>query len=415
MMRHYYIFCILFLLLWSCSNKKPLYKALKATPVLREVASHKDKYRVQIIYTKINRDENNKPTYTHYTFNVDSTLYFYPASTAKLFASVYAMQIIHKELKDSVTLMTPVKAFATGKCQTDEWNDSSSADYKASLANYIKRMLLVSDNLAYNRVFDFVGQDYFQQESRRLGFPQTAIIQRFDWRCSPEDNRFHNSFSFYRNDTSIILRSQAITTAVYINPLENITIGKGLYLNDSVIGKPKEFLYNNNIPLKYLNSLLERIMDNRDTSLKITMDDRKFLWEQLSKYPFESAYPCYDTSYYPLYKKYILYGSEKGVLPNPDLRIFNIVGQAYGFTTDAAYIVDFKNNIEFMLSATIYTNADEILNDDIYEYKTIAQPFMKALGEQLYKLELKDKRKSKQNHYPAFIYNALPYLKTSHW
>ncbi len=393
----------------------PLQKALRAKPILKEAANHKDKYRLQIIYTRIQRDKNEHPVYTHYKFNVDSTLYFYPASTAKLFASAYALQIIHKDLKDSISPATPLKAFANGHCQTDELYDSSSTDAKASISQYIKRMLLVSDNQAYNRVFDFVGQDYFQQASRKLGFRQTAIIQRFDWHCSPEDNRFHNSFSFYRKDSSLLLRTQAITTEEYINPVKDVTIGKGLYMNDSLIGKPKQFRYNNNIPLNDLNSLLEKIMDSYDTTLKITGDDRRFLWEYLSKYPFESSYPWYDTSYFPTYKKYLLYGNEKGVLPNSNIRIFNIVGQAYGFSTDAAYIVDFKNNIEFMVSATIYTNEDEILNDDIYEYKTVAMPFMKALGEQLYKQELKGHKKRRRSHYTAYLFNALPYLQTSHW
>ena len=38
---------------------------------------------------------------------------------------------------------------------------------------------------------------------------------------------------------------------------------------------------------------------------------------------------------------------------------------------------------QFFLTATIYTNADGILNDDKYEYATVALPFYTALGEAL--------------------------------
>ncbi len=58
------------------------------------------------------------------------------------------------------------------------------------------------------------------------------------------------------------------------------------------------------------------------------------------------------------------------------IRIFNKVGDAYGFLTDIAYIVDFENNIQFALSATILANADGIFNDDKYDYETIGLPFM---------------------------------------
>ena len=73
-------------------------------------------------------------------------------------------------------------------------------------------------------------------------------------------------------------------------------------------------------------------------------------------------------------------------------RIFNKEGDAYGFLTDIAYIVDFKNNVEFMLSATIYCNQDGILNDDKYDYETIGLPFMKNLGRLIYDYELKRER-----------------------
>ncbi|SFQ43870.1 hypothetical protein [Parafilimonas terrae] len=58
---------------------------LKNTDSLfQAVLSHPDEYRLQIIYTQINRDKNNKPSFTNYYFNVDSLFYFNPASTVKL-------------------------------------------------------------------------------------------------------------------------------------------------------------------------------------------------------------------------------------------------------------------------------------------------------------------------------------------
>ncbi len=40
----------------------------------------------------------------------------------------------------------------------------------------------------------------------------------------------------------------------------------------------------------------------------------------------------------------------------------------------------------FFFAATIYTNADGILNDDQYEYAKVARPFYAALGEGLAEL-----------------------------
>ena len=52
--------------------------------LFQEVIQHPDKYRLQIIYTRIDRDRQNKPTFTDFRYHVDSTCYFNPASTVKL-------------------------------------------------------------------------------------------------------------------------------------------------------------------------------------------------------------------------------------------------------------------------------------------------------------------------------------------
>ena len=86
-----------------------------------------------------------------------------------------------------------------------------------------------------------------------------------------------------------------------------------------------------------------------------------------------------------------MYGGDSKTVPS-HIRIFNKVGDAYGFLTDAAYIVDFKNKIEFLLSATIYTNENQTFNDDNYEYEEIALPFLKNLGNTIYGIELERQR-----------------------
>ena len=72
--------------------------------------------------------------------------------------------------------------------------------------------------------------------------------------------------------------------------------------------------------------------------------------------------------------------------------IYTKVGMAYGFLIDNAYIIDTDNNIEFFLTASVYSNNNETLNDDRYEYDEITLPFMAELGTQIYKYELSRKK-----------------------
>ena len=101
----------------------------------------------------------------------------------------------------------------------------------------------------------------------------------------------------------------------------------------------------------------------------------------------------------------LLFGAEKGNLPE-NIRIFNKAGDAYGQMIDVAYVVDYKNKIEFFVSAVIYCNSDGVLNDDKYDYNTVGLPFMKNLGKVLYDYEMKREYKIKPDLLPVtFTYD----------
>ncbi len=124
--------------------------------------------------------------------------------------------------------------------------------------------------------------------------------------------------------------------------------------------------------------------------------DRKFVAQYLSQWPRETKYPAYgkDKNYYDAYCKFLLYGENEKPIPST-IRIFNKVGDAYGYLEDNIYFVDFRSGVEFMLSAVINTNTDGVYNDGKYEYHTLGFPFMRNLGKTIYKYERKRKRRFK--------------------
>jgi hypothetical protein len=103
--------------------------------------------------------------------------------------------------------------------------------------------------------------------------------------------------------------------------------------------------------------------------------------------PSETTYPRYNPKeIWDSYCKFTLFGTDKSPLPK-HIRIFNKVGDAYGFLLDNAYVVDFNEGIEFMVSAVIYCNSDGIFNDDKYDYDRVGFPFFANLGKLLYDYE----------------------------
>src|SRR4051794_26372487 len=63
-----------------------------ASPLLTHILNTPDSFQYQILYTRINRDRNNKPHFKNFYFHVDSNQYFNPASTVKLPVALIALE-----------------------------------------------------------------------------------------------------------------------------------------------------------------------------------------------------------------------------------------------------------------------------------------------------------------------------------
>jgi len=174
-------------------------------------------------------------------------------------------------------------------------------------------------------------------------------------------------------------------------------MGTGFYRGGEIVNEPFDFSKKNRVSLTTLHSIVRSIMFPEGVAkkqrFKLSNDEYDFLRKYMSMIPLESKFPFYDSeNYWDTYVKFLLYGTEKNVSKN-GIRIFNKVGDAYGFLIDAAYVADFDNNVEFMLSAVIHCNSDGIFNDDKYDYDDIGYPFMKHLGQVIYDHEIKRKKK----------------------
>lgn len=355
---------------------------------------NRKEWNVQIIYTQINRDKNGNPELKNFYFNKNNARYFYPASTVKFPTALLALQRLN-ELKakgiDRNSTMITQSAYSG---QTDVYNDPNTPDGKPTITQYIKKILLVSDNDAFNRLYEFLGQEYINTELHKKGFTDVQILHRLDIFLTEDENRHTNPVSFYDSSNRLVY-SQPMQFNTQQYDKRNDAVGKGYYSKGVLQNMPMNFSKKNRLSLEDLNTVLTSVIFPQKVKasqrFNITADDRNLVLKYMSSFPGESLYPSYDSSYNDAYCKFILYGSEQGKLPK-NIRIFNKVGDAYGQMIDAAYVVDFEKKIEFMVSAAVYCNKDEILNDDKYDYNSIGYPFMKNLGKALYDFEIKRKR-----------------------
>ncbi len=363
------------------------------------ILTNTKKYEVQIIYTQINRDKNNVPSFRQYSYGLDSRKYFYPASLVKLPCSALALEKLNKLNIEELDKNTCMQTDSASVCQKKIRRDTSALNAIPSVAQYIKRMLLVSDNDAYGRIYEFLGQGYINEELKKKGYPDIRIVHRFDIGCGTAQNRCTNPISFYNSLGKCIYQQPLQTNKMELsNPLGTVKKGKGyIDKNEKLVNEPKDYTFMNYLSLQDIHDILKSIIFPEQTEKAKRFDFKKedyaFLYKYMSMYPRESDYPKYNVKdFEDGYKKYFIYGTNHKKIEEDSVRIFNIVGQSYGNLSDVAYIINYDKKIEFMLSAVIYVNEDEIINDGKYEYKTIGFPFLSTLGKAIYGYESQRKK-----------------------
>lgn len=371
------------------------------------VKNPKDK-NVQIIYTQINRGANGVANLQNHYFNVNAGNYFYPASTVKLPIVLLALQKLNELKYNGINRNTTMLTETAFSGQSAIFNDPTTIDGKPTIAHYIKKILLVSDNDAYNRLYEFLGQEYINNEMKKKGYADVQILHRLNIFLTEDENRNTNPVKFY-DDSGKVLYSLAQQKSNLKYTARKDSLGKGYYAGGKLVKSPMDFSKKNRIGLEDLHKILISLLMpdkvNAAERFNITEDDRLFVLKYMSQYPSESFYPPYaaDTvNYWPTYCKFLFYGAQK-IKPVEDIRIFNKVGDAYGHIIDVAYIADFKNKIEFFVSAIMYCNSDGILNDDKYDYESVGMPFMKNLGKVIYDYELKRNYKIRPNLSPLLF------------
>lgn len=363
------------------------------------------KLEVQILYTQINRDKNNQPHFKRFSYHLNPHDYFYPASTVKLPLTALALKKIQDYKLPNLEPGTVLQIDSAAEREIQEFQDSSSYNHEPSIAQFIRKIFLVSDNDAFNRLYEFLGPDYINKTLHNQGFSSVKIIHRLSVNDDPIHAAILNPMYFLHGFDTLLkipLRKVKIQNNPYFS---NTLKGKG-YIeyhgkDSSLISKPFDFSNKNGISLEDEQNILIAILFPSYAStpdFQLNPENRKFLLKYMSMKPKESIHPYYPVLKYPdNYGKYILYGSDSAIQIPKNIRIFNKIGQAYGYLIDNAYVVDFDKKVEFLVSAVINTNTDQIYNDDQYEYTQIGFPFFRNLGKYLYEFELERKRVFKPN------------------
>ena len=371
--------------LLSC-NSNPIELVLKSDPYLKEIIKDKEDYEIQVMLTKVNHD-NTKIDFQNYQYQHDENQYFYPASTIKLPIVVLTLKKIN-ELRSKGSDITLKSKIILNN--VDNYSNFKLQDSITSFQNLIADIFLVSDNSASNILIDFIGYNYFNDEMQNAGFDRTYLNHKFNpdpyanstWQISDLDNNIISSI----NDNQKIIKADDKT-----NGLDK---GERRYFNGEILDESLNFSEKNRFSITDMHNLIKyifypEIFDKANT-FNLNVEDYDFIRYWMSRFTYEDIGEKFigDENFFETYNKFFIHGDEQSV-SNEQIRVYNKIGQAYGTSIDNGLIKNYQNDVEFILTSTIYTNKNKVINDNLYEYDDIAEPFLAKLSRAIYK-ELED-------------------------
>ena len=373
---------LLSIILFGCSlETNPIKSSLRKNDFLKEIIKEKEDYEIQILLTKIDQ-YNSKVDFQEYKYQLDDNKYFYPASTIKLPIVVLTLKKIN-ELRSKGSEIT-LKSKITLNYK-DDYSELVIRDSITSFQNLIADVFLVSDNSASNILIDFIGYNYFNHEMENAGFDKTYLNHKFNpdpyvnstWQISDLDNNIIS----YINDNQKIIKADEKT-----NGLEK---GERRYFKGEILDESLNFSEKNRSSITDMHNLIKyifypEIFDSINT-FNLNVEDYDFLRYWMSRFTYEDIGEKFigDEKFFETYNKFFIHGDEQSV-SNEQIRVYNKIGQAYGTSIDNGLIKNYQDNVEFILTATIYTNKNKVINDNLYEYDDLAVPFLAKLSRAIY-------------------------------
>ncbi|SHJ72058.1 Beta-lactamase enzyme family protein [Reichenbachiella agariperforans] len=374
-----YVKCSLFIVLlvggFACQvdqSENPLDEVLRSdNPKIKQVMDQVEDHDVQICFTRVLRKEDSI-VLRDYAYHVETDKYFYPASTVKFPVALLALEELNHS--EDYTMNTPFQVEGDSLVST--------------VADNLSWIFAVSDNQAYNRLFEFLGADTINNRLRRKGVEPIRISHRVS---TPNSDALMTKRIMLHVDSIRIDTLESVASQPH-EPLLKKSIKKGVGYNSGgeLIKEPFGFEYKNYYPVVSQHAVMKRLvfpeLFEPNQRFDITEQQRQYVLKAMSTLPKDAGYD--STEYYDSYVKFLFFGDSRAPIQG-EMKIYNKIGQAYGTLTDCAYVYDSSTGVEFLVTVTMIVNQNGIFNDNQYEYDQIGMPFLATLGQALYDWELK--------------------------
>jgi len=361
--------------------------------LVQSVMRKPEVFRLQVLLTEVvGRRGGEAPRLRRYGYRVDAE-YFYPASAIKLCAAVAALQTIEELERGRLCgdlLEVPMEIAPLFPGDAAQLKDETNREGgQMTVGQELRKLAMVSDNRAFNRLFDLVGHADLNARMHALGLNSVVINHRLSEGRSIPDPLASAAVRFRLADALMVEIPARESRLRLRNEYPGLRVGQAFMEGERRVDRPMDFTDRNRISLMDLQNLLiklcrpEIVLGTRELELRAV--HRRALVEAMTVYPRESANPLYAASEHPDHACKFLLPGVRRVLPTRErgerVEVTAKIGRAYGFTVENSCLVEPRDGRTLFVAAVLYTNADGVLNDDRYEYAEIADPFFADLGE----------------------------------
>lgn len=347
-------------------------------------------YRLQILYSEV-RKENGKTRLVRHGYRVDAE-YFYPASAIKLGLAVGALEALHdspRVKKRKVDFSTPARFrdYYTGNIEERDPTDTVTG--RMTIGHEIKKLLLVSDNQSYNRLYSFLGQREATTRMWKLGLTSVRLRHRLGGLPVPgDDPRITPEVTLLPpGEEPLVIPETKSDLPLGPNDATGVLVGSShIAPSGAKIEGPLSFAEKNAISLQDIQDLLIKVV-RPDLSTgplpQLTPKDKELLANALGTRPSLSKNPSFEggAALDDLHKP-MLQGLTRA-FPQSRVFVYSKAGRAYGFSVENAYVLFPNEKKSFFVAAVLYTNDNGVVGDDKYPYNEVAIPFFANLGEVL--------------------------------
>lgn len=266
---------------------------------------------------------------------------------------------------------------------TGEWGDAEPL--ASSFARDLARTFAVSDNVPDNRWYELLGADAIHARLGAMGYPHVRLVNRLG-SGDAAANRRTGGGRIEAADGRVLAVEPARSARARAFPFGAAPLGRAWQRDGGTVEpRPRDMRTANFLSLADSARMLRAFV--RPGSVppaqrwRIAGPMRAQLLHALSLRPRDSVDPPYDAATHPDgHARFFFHGAD-GLGARPDgVEVFGKSGEAYGFLSEVAYVVEPATGVEFVLAARVQANADGVVNDDRYDYAGVGRPLLAAIG-----------------------------------